>query len=211
MVRSKSSKKWLNEHFKDVYVKRAQQEGLRARSAYKLIEINKEHCLIKPGMTIIDLGAAPGSWSEAAISLVGLAGKVIATDILPIKPITNVKFIQGDFSKPEIQNLILEALDKHSVDIVLSDMAPNTTGISEIDSELSCNLVKLAYDFTKNVLKLNGTLLTKVFQGKSMEEMIKSMRNNFREVKILKPSASRARSKEVFLLARGFKKNSKFL
>lgn len=206
MTRSKSSKKWLNEHFKDIYVKRAQQEGQRARSAYKLIEINKEHHLIRPGMTIIDLGTAPGSWAETAISLVGPTGKIIAVDILPIKPITNVKFIQGDFFQPEIQNLILAGLGAHSVDVVLSDMAPNTSGISEIDSELSFNLAKLAYDFAINVLKPNGTLLTKVFQGKSMEEMIKSVQPNFKQVKILKPQASRARSKEVFLLAKGLKK-----
>lgn len=212
MVQSKSSKRWLNEHFKDVYVKRAQQEGFRARSAYKLMEINKKHHLIKPGMTVIDLGAAPGSWSEVVLPLVGSTGKVIAADILSIKPIANIKFIQGDFSKCEIQNSILENLGGNLVDVVLSDMAPNTSGIKEIDNELSVNLAKSALAFATKVLKPNGVLLTKVFQGKEMQEMVKSVQINFRQVKILRPDASRTRSKEVYLLAKGFiLPNKKFL
>lgn len=204
MKQSKSSKRWLNEHFKDKYVKRAHQEGLRARSAYKLTEINDKYHLIKSEMTVIDIGAAPGSWSEVIASIVGKNGKIIAIDLLPINPIVNVDIIQGDFIKKDIQELIYQKLNGKKVDLVLSDMAPNTSGISSLDHDLSINLVKTACDFAIKVLKCGGDLLIKVFQGKEMQEMIKSLQNNFREIKIIKPQASRMRSREIFVLARGF-------
>jgi len=206
MRHSKSSKQWLNEHFKDTYVKRAQKEGLRARSAYKLKEINDKYQLLKPGMIILDLGAAPGSWSEIAAKLIGKTGKIVAVDILPIKPIDNVKIIQGDFTQTATQNNVLAELKGNLADVVLSDIAPNTSGIGSIDHDLSINLVKTVYNFAIKILKSQGVLLVKVFQGKSLQEMIESLQNNFALVKIIKPTASRARSREIFLLAKELKK-----
>lgn len=205
---SKSSKRWLNEHFRDKYVKRAQQEGLRARSAYKLIEIDERYKLIKTGMSVVDLGAAPGSWSEYVAKKVGLMGKVVAVDILPIVPLKNVVFVQGDFTKEEVITEILQLVNgdasDNKIDLVLSDMAPNTSGIAEIDQARSLMLVDIAFTFALKVLRSNGVFLAKVFQSQDVAELLKKSRGYFREVKIIKPDASRSRSQEVFLLMRGF-------
>lgn len=202
--RSKSSKQWLQEHFSDKYVKRAQKEGLRARSAYKLIEIDERYKIIKPGIIAIDLGAAPGSWSEYVAKKIGERGKIIAVDLLPIQPIKNVAYIQGDFTQNTIVEQILQIIGTNKVDVVLSDMAPNTSGIPGVDQIRSFELVKMAFDFAVKVLKSNGVFLAKVFQSQDVAVFLKEARKYFRDIKTIKPEASRARSQEVFLLMQGF-------
>jgi len=203
-MKSKSSKIWLKEHFSDLYVKRAKHEGHRARSVYKLEEINKKYQLIKQGMTIVDLGAAPGSWSEFAAKIVGKSGKIVAIDILPLSPIKYVTFIQGDFTTSEIVKLLLNSLGDDKVDLIFSDMAPNTTGIPEVDHLRSMNLAESAFDFAKSNLKQNGSFLVKVFQGKNLDNLVKSLKLFFTTVSIIKPKSSRQRSREVFLLGLKF-------
>lgn len=205
-AKSKSSKRWLQEHFSDIYVQRAQQESARSRSAYKLLEIQTKDKIIKPGIVVVDLGAVPGGWSKVTADLIGVSGKVFALDILPIEPITGVDFIQGDFREEKILDLLLQRLNGQRVDLVLSDMAPNISGIKSVDQPKSMYLAELAVDFAKQVLKTNGVLLVKVFQGEGFDPLLKVLRECFGEVKIRKPSASRARSKELFLLAKGFQK-----
>jgi 23S rRNA (uridine2552-2'-O)-methyltransferase len=202
MARSKSSKRWLQEHFSDTYVKKAQKEGYRSRAAYKLLEIQQKDRIFKRGMTVIDLGAAPGSWSEIIVKLVGNEGKVIALDILAMQPITGVEFIQGDFTTTEVKEKLLQLLAGAKVDAVISDMAPNTSGIDAVDQPRAMNLTELAVDFAKKVLKPGGIFLTKTFQGEGFDELLRDLRKNFTSVKIRKPEASRARSKELYLLAR---------
>jgi len=202
--RSKSSKRWLQEHFSDPYVKRALSDGVRARSFYKLEEINDRYKIIKPGMTIVDLGAAPGSWSEVAIKLVGPKGKVFALDILDIAPILGVDFVQGDFSDHTVVSSFLHKIGEHSVDVVISDMAPNMSGIIDVDIPKTMNLVEIALDFAILALKKNGSFLTKVFQGEGFDSFFKLLKSNFNEVLSIKPKASRSRSRELYLLAKGF-------
>jgi 23S rRNA (uridine2552-2'-O)-methyltransferase len=217
MSHSKSSKRWLKEHFNDKYVKQAKHEGLRARSAYKLIEINQRHKIITPGMIVVDLGAAPGSWTAYASKIVGAKGKIIALDILPIVPImykdasknnavvaaANITYIQGDFTQQTVLDQLEQNIAPRSVDVVLSDMAPNTTGIREVDQARSLELVYTAARFTQQNLRTNGTFLFKVFQSQDVVALTKELRAWFREVKIIKPEASRSRSQEVFVLALG--------
>jgi 23S rRNA (uridine2552-2'-O)-methyltransferase len=205
MKRSKSSKLWLQEHFTDSYVKRAQQEGYRSRAAFKLLEIQQTDKIIRPAMFVVDLGAAPGGWSEVLVRLVGAKGKVFALDILPMQPIAGVEFIQGDFTEEEVLNRLLSSLSNKPVDIVLSDMAPNISGMKVVDQPRSMYLAELALDFASKVLKSGGVFLLKVFQGEGFDNLLKTMRGTFAEVKIKKPDASRARSSELFLLAKGFK------
>lgn len=205
MARSKTSAGWLNEHFRDAYVKKSQLDGYRSRASYKLLEINKKDKLIKPGSVVLDLGAAPGGWSQVAINLAGKNGRVIASDILLMEPIKDVEFIQGDFSEDIVYQKILEKLDNNEIDLVISDMAPNMSGVSAIDQAQSMYLVELAVDMASQVLKPKGDFLTKVFQGSGFEALLVLLRSKFDKVLTRKPDASRARSKEIYLLARGFK------
>lgn len=201
MARSKSSKQWLKEHHSDTYVKRSKQEGYRARSVYKLQEIQQSHKILKPGMIVVDLGAAPGSWSEFVVQVVGSQGKVFAVDILPIKPIKDVIFIQGDFTDEKVLESLLNKTGASKVDAILSDMAPNLSGCSITDQARSVELLEAAFNFAKKNLKAKGIFLCKAFQGEDFQNLLKKLKTHFSEVKTIKPPASRSRSREVFLLA----------
>ena len=203
--RKSTSKSWLKEHFDDPYVKQAQKEGYRSRACYKLLEIQEKDRLIKPGMTVIDLGSAPGGWSQVASGLVGRKGRVLASDILPMDSLADVEFIQGDFTEESVLSEILAALGDVKADLVISDMAPNMSGVNAVDQPRSMYLVELALDMASQVLKPDGVFLSKVFQGEGFDELIRTMRSQFKEVKTRKPSASRPRSREVYQLCRGFK------
>ena len=211
MAKSKSSKNWLKEHEDDLWVKRARDEGYRSRASFKLLEIQKSDNLIKPGMTVVDLGSAPGGWSQIAVRLVGKKGKVIASDILPMDGISGVNFVQGDFTEENCLKEILtivhdnEESESACVDLVISDMAPNLSGMAAIDQPRSMNLVELALDFARTTLKSGGYLLCKVFQGEGYDALLREMKQEFSQVVVRKPDASRARSREVYLLAKGFK------
>jgi 23S rRNA (uridine2552-2'-O)-methyltransferase len=205
MGKSRSSKRWLKEHFGDPYVKLAKQKGYRSRAALKLLEIQQKDKLITSGMWVVDIGAAPGGWSEVVSQIVGPKGKVVAVDRLPLDNIPNVEFIQGDFTEREIFEKLLNMIDNRKVDLVISDMAPNISGIMEIDQPKAMYLAELAADFALKVLKRGGGFLVKVFQGEGFDNFLKEMRLNYKKVLIRKPQASRPRSKEVYLLAREFK------
>jgi 23S rRNA (uridine2552-2'-O)-methyltransferase len=202
--RSKSSRQWLHEHFSDPFVKRAWAEGWRSRAVFKLEEIDRRERLLKPGQFCLDLGAAPGAWSQYARRKVGHKGRVLATDILEMPGITGVEFIQGDFREAEVFNRILALLPDRTVDVVLSDMAPNMSGMDVIDHPKSAFLGELALDMSERVLKRHGNALIKVFQGAGFQELVKAARSKFTRVKLLKPEASRARSAEMYLLAMDF-------
>ena len=206
MARSKSSNQWMQEHFDDEYVKKAQVMGYRSRSTFKLIEIQEKDKIIKAGMNVIDLGAAPGGWSEYARKIVGKKNKVIALDLLPIEPINGVDFIQGDFREDAILEELYRVLDGASIDLVMSDMAPNLSGNKGMDLPRSIYLAELALDTAQTVLSTGGTFLIKMFQGAGFDEFKKQVSESFTSVVIRKPKASRARSKEVYILAKGFKK-----
>ncbi len=198
---SKSSRAWMKEHLDDPYVKQAHKDGYRARAAYKLIEINDKTKLIKKGMTVVDLGSAPGSWSQVAGKIVGDSGVMIASDILPMDKLENVTFIQGDFREEEVFNKIMAEVNGRPVDVVLSDMAPNTSGTPSVDQPRMIYLCELAVDFALNVLPEGGALIMKVFQGQGTQELRKQMQGQFSKIRSIKPSASRARSKEMFWVA----------
>ncbi|MCG7411976.1 RlmE family RNA methyltransferase [Moraxella nonliquefaciens] len=198
---SKSSKAWMKEHIDDYYVQKAQKDGYRARAAYKLLEINEKTGLIKKGMTVVDLGSAPGSWSQVAGQLVGDDGILIASDILPMDTLENVTFIQGDFREEEIFNKIMDEIGGRRVDVVLSDMAPNTSGMSAVDMPRMMYLCELAVDFALNVLPDGGALIMKVFQGEGSPKLRADMQKKFSKIKSIKPKASRPRSKEMFWVA----------
>jgi 23S rRNA (uridine2552-2'-O)-methyltransferase len=205
VARSKSSSRWLQEHVNDPYVKQAQKDGYRARSSYKLIELNEKDRLIRPGMLVLDLGSAPGGWSQVAAALVGDKGRVLATDILPMEPLKKVEFIQGDFREESVLNQILARLDGDKPDLVHSDIAPNISGVSSADQASSIYLLELALDMVRRVLKPRGTFVAKLFQGVGSDEYLKELRTAFEKVSIRKPAASRPRSREVYLVAKGFK------
>ncbi|MEP4891969.1 MAG: 23S rRNA (uridine(2552)-2'-O)-methyltransferase RlmE [Aliiglaciecola sp.] len=205
MARSKTSKKWLDEHVNDPYVKKAQIDGYRSRASYKLIEINEKDKLIRPGSIVMDLGSAPGGWSQIVAPLVGKKGRVIASDILPMDSILDVTFIQGDFTEEAVYDQIVAELDNERVDVVVSDMAPNISGVNATDQYSSMYLVELALDMARNVLKPGGSFCAKVFQGVGYEEYLKDVRSSFQKVVIRKPDASRPRSREVYIVAKGFK------
>jgi 23S rRNA (uridine2552-2'-O)-methyltransferase len=200
MKRRPTSKAWMQEHVSDEYVKRAQREGYRARAAYKLIEIDDKDHLIKPGMTIVDLGAAPGSWSQVAVQRLKGNGRVIALDLLDIQPLAGVEFIQGDFREDEILLQLENKLAERQVDLVIADMAPNISGISVVDQAKAAYLTELALEFSIKWLKPGGHFLVKVFAGSGFDEIVKSMRDHFEKVVTRKPKASRDRSSEVYLL-----------
>lgn len=200
--RSDSSRKWLKEHFSDPYVKQAQREGYRSRAAYKLLEIQQRDRILKPGMSIVDLGAAPGGWSQVAAKYVHPKGHVLAIDLLEMDPIEGVEFIQGDFTEDSTLETMLSRLPNEQVDFVLSDMAPNTIGSRSTDALRSVYLVELALDFALRVLTPEGGLLVKVFQGEGFDAFLASVKKEFKNVSVRKPKASRGRSKEVYVLAR---------
>lgn len=205
---SKSSRRWLKEHFSDTYVKQAQQAGYRSRAVFKLLEIQERDRLFKPGMTVVDLGAAPGGWSQVVSELIR-PGKIIALDLLPMDPIEGVDFIQGDFSDDAILQVLLNKLEANKtekvVDWVISDMAPNMSGNESIDIPRAMYLAELALDFALKVLKQEGGFLIKVFQGEGFDALLAEIKRNFKSVAIRKPKASRGRSREVYLLAKGRK------
>jgi 23S rRNA (uridine2552-2'-O)-methyltransferase len=203
--RSGSSDRWLKEHFGDPYVQRARGGGWRSRAVFKLEEIDRREKLLRAGSVCLDLGAAPGAWSQYARSRVGPRGRVIATDILPMQPLAGVEFVQGDFREPEVFERILALLPARSVDLVLSDMAPNLSGVDVIDQPRSMHLAELALDMARRVLKPGGDALIKVFQGAGFEALVQSARSEFTRVKLVKPRASRARSSEIYLLAMQFR------
>ena len=205
MARSKSSSEWLQEHFKDQYVLKSQQDGYRSRAAYKLLQIQEKDRLIKPGMNIVDLGSAPGGWSQVARQFVGSKGKVVALDILPMDQLAQVEFIQGDFQEDSVLDELLKALNNEPVDLVISDMAPNVTGVKAVDQPKSMYLLELAIDLADQVLKPQGALLMKVFQGEGFQPLLAELRQRYQKVITRKPDASRSRSSEVYLLAKGFK------
>ena len=205
MARSKSSHRWLREHFDDEYVKKAQREGYRSRAVYKLDEIQQKDRLIRPGMAIVDLGSAPGGWSQYASGLLGHKGKVVAMDILPMDPLPEVTFLQGDFREDDVLDKLLQALEGKEVDLVMSDMAPNISGMDVVDQPRSMYLTELAVDFAERVVRPGGGLLIKVFQGEGFDELVRSLRSHYQKVVIRKPRASRPRSREVYALARGRK------
>ena len=205
MARSKSSPQWLKEHFDDPYVKLSQKEGYRTRASYKLIELHEKDRLFKPGMTVVDLGAAPGGWSQVAIKYVGDTGRVVASDILPMDSIAGVDFVQGDFTEQEPFDQILELLNGQKADLVISDMAPNMSGSASVDIPRAMYLIELALDMAEQVLKPGGTFVAKVFQGEGFDDLIKQMRLRYSKVYSRKPDASRARSREVYRIGAGFK------
>jgi len=202
--RSKSSGRWLQEHHSDPFVQRARAEGWRSRAVFKLEEIDKREKLLAPGAVCLDLGAAPGAWSQYARRRVGPKGRVIATDILAVEGITGVEFVQGDFREESVFNQILALVPAREVDVVLSDMAPNLSGMDAIDQPRSMHLAELALDIAERVLKRDGSALIKVFQGAGFQEYVALCRRKFAKVKLCKPEASRSRSPELYLLAKGF-------
>jgi len=205
MKPSRTSKAWMQEHLNDPYVKLAQKEGYRARAAYKLMEIDDKDKLIRPGMTIVDLGSAPGSWSQVAIQRLKGQGKVIALDILDMQPIGGVTFIQGDFREESVLRQLEEKLNNVQVDLVIADMAPNISGVKDVDQAGAAYLTELALEFSREWLKPSGNFLVKVFIGAGFEEILKNMRQMFDKVVTRKPKASRDRSSEVYLLGIGRK------
>jgi 23S rRNA (uridine2552-2'-O)-methyltransferase len=205
MKRSKSSRRWLDRHFKDEFVQKSQKEGFRSRAVYKLQEIQERDRLIKPGQLVVDLGAAPGGWSQYAMQLVGSKGRVVAMDILPMDPIDEVSFIQGDFREEAVLAQLQELLEGSKVDLVISDMAPNVTGMAVVDQPRSMYLCELALDFARDCLKPGGGMAVKVFQGEGFDQYMRELREVFNKVVTRKPKASRPKSREVYLVATGFK------
>jgi len=203
--RTKSSARWLAEHASDPYVKRAHAEGWRSRAAFKLEEIQRSDRLLRPGMTVVDLGAAPGGWSQYAARVLGGRGRVIALDLLEMPALPGVEFIQGDFSDEATLERLRAALGDAQVDLVMSDMAPNMTGMADVDHDRSMHLVDLAVEFAEQTLRPGGDLLMKVFQGREFQPLIARLRGRFESVKLRKPKASRARSAELYVLARGYR------
>ena len=201
--RSRSSERWLREHFADPYVKRARAQGARSRAIFKLEEIDQRERLLRPGMLVLDLGAAPGAWSQYAVRRVGPSGRVIASDILPMEPITGVQFLQGDFREAEVLEGLRVALAGVAADVLLSDMAPNLSGMDAIDAPRGMYLAELALDLADEALKPDGTALIKILQGAGFEELVRSARRRYQRVRFVKPAASRARSPETYLLASG--------
>lgn len=205
MARSKSSQRWLKEHFDDPYVKQAQKDGYRSRASYKLLDIQEKDRILRNGMTVIDLGAAPGGWSQVVSRVIGEKGKLIASDILPMDSIADVTFIQGDFTEDTVFEELLLVVGNAPVDLVISDMAPNMSGMRSVDQVKAMLLCELAFDFATRVLKPGGDFLIKIFQGEGFDSYLQSIRLAFDKVQMRKPSSSRDRSREQYLLARGFK------
>ncbi|MED5606361.1 MULTISPECIES: 23S rRNA (uridine(2552)-2'-O)-methyltransferase RlmE [Pseudomonas] len=205
MARSKTSHRWLKEHFDDPYVKMAQRDGYRSRASYKLLEIQEKDRILRPGMTVVDLGAAPGGWSQVTSRVIGDKGTLIASDILPMDSIPDVTFIQGDFTEDAVFAQLLQAIGENPVDLVISDMAPNMSGLPAVDMPRAMFLCELALDLCTRVLRPGGDFLIKIFQGEGFDAYLKMVRENFEKVQMRKPLSSRDRSREQYLLARGFR------
>lgn len=203
MKRSKSSRAWLDEHVHDPYVREAQAQGYRSRAAFKLLELDARERLFRPGQLIVDLGAAPGSWSQVAASRVGPQGRVVGVDLLPVAPLAGAKFLQGDFTDEAVERELVGLLGGGQADLVLSDMAPNISGVSAADQARSAALAELALDFARRHLKRDGVALVKVFQGAGFPQLVAEARRQFLTVTLRKPKASRDRSPEQYLVARG--------
>ncbi len=203
--RSKSSDRWLKEHFADPFVQRAQNEGWRSRAVFKLEEIDQRERLLRPGRVCLDLGAAPGAWSQYARKQVGAKGRVVASDILPMPELAGVEFVLGDFREETVFAQLLGLVPEHGVDVVLSDMAPNLSGVDAVDQPRSMYLSELALELAGRVLKPGGAALIKVFQGAGFAELVKGARTRFGRVRLVKPEASRSRSPEIYLLAMQFR------
>lgn len=205
MARSKSSSRWLQEHFDDPYVLQAQKDGWRSRAIYKLQELDEKDQLFKPGMLVVDLGAAPGGWSQWASHQVGQSGQVFALDLLPVEPYAGVTCIQGDFKEDEVYQKLLNEIAGRDVDLVMSDMAPNMSGNKAVDIPRAMHLVELTLELADQVLKPGGNVLMKVFQGEGYETLLQQLRQSYNKVVTRKPKASRPRSKEIYLLGVGKK------
>ena len=205
MSRSKSSKRWLQEHHQDAYVLRAREQGYRSRAVFKLAEIQQKDRIIKPGQLVLDLGAAPGGWSEYTQQIIGDQGKVIALDMLPIEPIAGVDFIQGDFTEQQTLDQLLTLIDDRRFDLVLSDMAPNLSGMGSVDQPRSIFLAELALDLARQFSTADGAFVVKLFQGEGFEELISLLRVGFLTVRFRKPDASRARSSEIYAVCSGLR------
>jgi 23S rRNA (uridine2552-2'-O)-methyltransferase len=200
MAKSKSSRRWLAEHFDDQYVKQAQQQGLRSRAAFKLMELDEKYHLFQRGMRVVDLGSAPGSWTQVVKKVLGDSGQIIALDILPMEPLENVHFIQGDFTEDKPLALLEEALNGQYADLVLSDMAPNMSGMGAVDQPRAMYLAELALGFAEKWLEPGGSFVVKVFHGEGFDDFVKHVRSLFDKVQVRKPAASRPRSREVYIL-----------
>jgi 23S rRNA (uridine2552-2'-O)-methyltransferase len=205
MSRSKSSNRWLQEHHQDEYVLKARAEGYRSRAVFKLAEIQQKDRVLKPGQLVLDLGAAPGGWSEYASQILGERGRIIALDLLPMEPVAGVDFLQGDFTEQETLDRVLAMLGERRVDLVLSDMAPNLSGVDSVDQPKSIYLAELALDLATEFLQKDGIFVVKLFQGAGFEGLIASMRKAFRSVKLRKPDASRSRSSEIYAICDGLR------
>ncbi|HZJ91939.1 MAG TPA: 23S rRNA (uridine(2552)-2'-O)-methyltransferase RlmE [Thiopseudomonas sp.] len=203
MARSKSSSRWLKEHFDDPFVKMAQKDGYRSRASYKLLEIQEKDRILRPGMTVIDLGSAPGGWSQVTSRVIGDKGTLIASDILPMPAIADVTFIEGDFTEDHVFNEIMDAVGNQPVDLVISDMAPNMSGVRTADQAAAMYLCELALDLATKVLRPGGDFLIKIFHGEGFDDYLRDVRTRFEKVQMRKPTSSRDRSREQYLLARG--------
>ncbi len=204
MARSKSSGQWLKAHFDDIYVRRAQQEGYRSRAVYKLLEIHDKDRLFRRGMTVVDLGAAPGGWSQIAVKLIAPEGKIVALDLLPMDPLAGVDFIQCDFREDAAIEALQKRLDNRRVDLVMSDMAPNISGMNAVDQPRAMELAELSLDLAHKMLARGGGLLVKVFQGEGFDQFLKDAKGAFEKVTTRKPKASRPQSREVYVLGRNY-------
>ncbi len=205
MARSKTSDRWLKEHFDDVWVKKSREDGYRSRASYKLIELDKKDRFFKPGQLVVDLGAAPGGWSQVAVECVGDTGVVVASDILDMSPIAGVEFVKGDFTEQSVLDELLDLLGDRRADVVISDMAPNMSGMAAVDIPNAMGLVELALDMAQQVLKPGGVFVAKVFQGEGFDALLSEMRKSFATVVSRKPDSSRARSREIYQVCKGFK------
>ncbi|HEY9118172.1 MAG TPA: 23S rRNA (uridine(2552)-2'-O)-methyltransferase RlmE [Marinobacter sp.] len=205
MARSKTSDRWLKEHFDDVWVKKSREDGYRSRASYKLIELDEKDRLFRPGQVVVDLGAAPGGWSQVAVERVGDKGVVIASDILEMSPLAGVEFVQGDFTEQSVLDELLELMGDRRADVVISDMAPNMSGMAAVDIPNAMGLVELALDMAQRVLKPGGVFVAKVFQGEGFDTLLADMRKSFDTVVSRKPDSSRARSREIYQVCKGFK------
>ena len=208
MARSKTSLGWLKRHVNDPYVKQAQKDGYRSRASYKLLEVQEKYKLIRPGMSVVDLGAAPGGWSQVTSRLIGGQGRLIASDILEMDSIPDVTFIQGDFTQDEVLARILEAVGNSQVDLVISDMAPNMSGTPEVDMPKAMFLCELALDLAERILKPGGNFVIKIFQGEGFDVYLKDARRKFDKIQMIKPDSSRGSSREQYMLAWGYRGRS---
>ncbi len=204
MSKSKSSRRWLDEHFRDPWVREAQRAGYRSRAVFKLRELDQRHGLLRPGMTVLDLGAAPGGWSQYAAERLRGRGRIVASDLLPMAPLAGVEFVQGDFREEAVFQALLAALGGEQAHLVLSDMAPNMSGMDAVDQPRAMYLAELALDLASRVLAPQGAFLVKLFQGEGFDAFVRDLRRSFRNVSIRKPKASRPRSREVYAVASHF-------